>query len=152
MRAQAKDVATREAKLEALQQQLTASVGALVTGDDWKQALEFAAKFRSRSFNNTMLIYVQHYAAFQQGRVPEPMPTYVAGFKQWLSLNRHVIKGQSGYAILAPVTARFASSNPVDPDSWRRLGRGERPGSGEAVRSRLIGLKPAHEWDVSQTD
>jgi hypothetical protein len=33
-----------------------------------------------------MLIAVQHYAAFQQGRVPEPMPTYVAGFKQWLSL------------------------------------------------------------------
>ena len=100
---------------------------ALVTGEDWKRALEFAAKFRSRSFNNTMLIYVQHYAAFQQGRVPEPMPTYVAGFKQWLSLNRHVMKGQSGYAILAPVTARFASSTPQNADSWRRLGRGEKP-------------------------
>src|SRR5680860_793216 len=152
MRAQAKDVATREAKLEALQQQLTASVGALGTGDDWKQALEFAAKFRSRSFNNTMLIYVQHYAAYQQGRVPEPMPTYVAGFRQWLSLNRHVLKGQSGYAILAPITARFASSTPENAESWRRLGRGEKPGWGEVVRSRLVGLKPAHVWDISQTD
>ena len=126
MRAQAKDVATREAKLEALQQQLTASVGALVTGDDWMRALEFAAMFRSRSFNNTMLIYVQHYAAYQQGRVPEPMPRYVAGFRQWLSLNRHVLKSQSGYAILAPITARFASSTPGNAESWRRLGRGER--------------------------
>ena len=152
MRLQTRDLAAREAKLDALQQQLTASVEALVTGEDWKRALEFAARFRSRSFNNTMLIYVQHYAAFQQGRVPEPMPTYVAGFKQWLSLNRHVMKGQAGYAILAPVTARFASSNPADPDSWRRLGRGEKPGLGEAVRSRLIGLKPAHVWDISQTD
>jgi hypothetical protein len=152
MRVQTRDLAAREAKLDALQQQLTASVEALVTGEDWKRALEFAARFRSRSFNNTMLIYVQHYAAFQQGRVPEPMPTYVAGFKQWLSLNRHVMKGQAGYAILAPVTARFASSNPADPDSWRRLGRGEKPGLGEAVRSRLIGLKPAHVWDISQTD
>ena len=114
MRVQTRDLAAREEKLEALQQKLTESVGALVTGDDWKRALEFAAKFRSRSFNNTMLIYVQHYAAFQQGRVPEPMPTYVAGFRQWLSLNRAVMKGQSGYAILAPVTARFASSNPAD--------------------------------------
>ena len=114
--------------------------------------MEFAAKFRSRSFNNTMLIYVQHYAAFEQGRVPEPMPTYVAGFRQWLSLNRSVMKGQSGYAILAPVTARFASSNPADPDSWRRLGRGEKPRFGEAVRSRLVGLKPAYVWDISQTD
>ena len=152
MRAQTRDLAAREAKLDALQQQLTASVEALVTGEDWSRALDFAAKFRSRSFNNTMLIYVQHYAAFQQGRVPEPMPTYVAGFKQWLSLNRHVMKGQSGYAILAPVTARFASSNPADPDSWRRLARGEKPGFGEAVRSKLVGLKPAHVWDISQTD
>jgi hypothetical protein len=152
MRVQTRDLAAREENLEALQQKLTDSVGALVTGDDWKRALEFAAKFRSRSFNNTMLIYVQHYAAFQQGRVPEPMPTYVAGFKQWLSLNRSVMKGQSGYAILAPVTARFASSNPADPDSWRRLVRGEKPGFGEALRSKLIGLKPAYVWDISQTD
>ena len=152
MRVQTRDLAAREAKLEALHQKLTESVGALVTGEDWKRALEFAAKFRSRSFNNTLLLYVQHYAAFQEGRVPEPMPTYVAGFKQWLSLNRQVMKGQSGYAILAPVTARFASSHPADPASWRRLGRGEKPGLGEAVRSKLVGLKPAHVWDISQTD
>jgi antirestriction protein ArdC len=152
MRAQARDLAAREAKLDALHQKLTQSVEALVTGEDWKRALEFAARFRSRSFNNTMLIYVQHYAAFGQGRVPEPMPTYVAGFRQWLSLNRQVRKGQSGYAILAPVTARFASSNPADPASWRRLGRGEKPAHGEAVRSKLVGLKPAHVWDISQTD
>ncbi len=152
MRSQTRDLAAREAMLEALQQQLTASVSALVTGEDWKRALEFAARFRSRSFNNTTLIYVQHYNAFQQGRVPEPTPTYVAGFRQWLSLNRHVMKGQSGYAILAPVTARFASSIPANSESWRRLGRGEEPQFGEAVRSKLVGLKPAHVWDISQTD
>ncbi len=152
MRAQGRDLAAREAKLEAIQQQLTQSVSALVTGEDWKRALEFAATFRSRSFNNTMLIYVQHYAAYQQGRVPDPTPTYVAGFKQWLSLNRHVMKGQGGYAILAPVTARFASSTPDNATSWRRLGRGEKPQWGESVRSRLVGLKPAHVWDNSQTD
>lgn len=152
MRVQTRDLAAREAKLEALHAKLAESVGALVTGEDWKRALEFAAKFRGRSFGNTMLIYVQHYAAFQQGRVPEPMPTYVAGFKQWLSLNRAVMKGQSGYAILAPVTARFASASPADPNSWRRLGRGEKPGFNEVVRSKLVGLKPAYVWDVSQTD
>ena len=152
MRAQTRDLVAREAKLEAVQQQLTASVSALVTGEDWKRALEFAARFRSRSFNNTMLIHVQHHAAFQQGRVPEPMPTYVAGFRHWLSVNRHVVKGQSGYAILAPVTARFASSTPGTAESWRRLGRGETPASREVVRSRLVGLKPAHVWDICQTD
>ncbi len=80
MRSQTRDLAAREAKLEALQQQLTAAVSALVTGEDWKRALEFAAKFRSRSFNNTMLIYVQHFNAFQQGRVPEPNQVRADGF------------------------------------------------------------------------
>lgn len=152
MRVQTRDLAAREEKLKALHHKLTEAVDALVAGEDWKRALEFAATFRSRSFGNTMLIHVQHFAAYEQGRVPEPSPTYVAGFKQWLSLNRHVVKGQSGYAILAPVTARFASATPDNATSWRRLGRGEKPQLGEVVRSRLIGLKPAHVFDVSQTD
>ena len=62
------------------------------------------------------------------------------------------MKGQSGYAIRTPVTARFASWNPSDPDSWRRLARGEKPGFGETVRPKLVGLKPAHVWDISQTE
>lgn len=152
MHTQTGDLKARDAKLAAVQEQLEASVGALVTGEDWKRALEFSAKFRSRSFNNTLLIYVQHAAAFQQGRVPEPLPTYVAGFKQWMSLSRHVVKRQSGYAILAPVTARFASSTPENGESWRRLGRGEKPTWTDVVRSRLVGVRPAYVWDISQTD
>src|SRR5690606_473603 len=35
--------------------------------------------------------------------------------------------------------------------SWRRLGRFEKPKPGEAVRSRMVGAKPAYVWDVSQT-
>ena len=141
----------REAKLDALHGRLTAAVTALVTGEDWRRAMEFAARFRSRSFNNTLLISVQHYAAFEQGRVPAPGPTYVAGFRQWLSVGRHVVKGQTGYQILAPVTARFASSTPAVAASWRRLARGEQPRGGETARSRMVGLKPAYVWDLSQT-
>ena len=142
----------REEKLDAIHEQLTTSVAALATGDDWRQALEFAARFRSRSFNNTMLIYIQHYQAFEESRVPEPTPTYVAGFKQWQTLGRQVMKSQSGYAILAPVTARFATSTPENAVSWHRLGRGEKPTWGEVVRSRLVGLRPAYVWDISQTE
>lgn len=141
----------RDAKLEALHTQLTSAVEALVSGDDWKRALTFAAQFRSRSFNNTLLIYAQHYAAHSEGRVPDPTPTCVAGFHQWLALGRHVEKGQHGYGILAPVTARFASHTPTDASSWHRLSRGEKPAPGEVVRPRLIGVRPTHVWDVSQT-
>lgn len=44
--------AAREAKLDEVREQLYAQVEKLVTGEDWKQALTFAAKFRSRSVNN----------------------------------------------------------------------------------------------------
>lgn len=143
--------AARDAKLDALHERLAAAVGQLSTGDDWKQALEFAARFRSRSFGNTLLIWAQHLDAFEQGRVSAPEPTYVAGYKQWQTLGRQVEKGQPGYMIFAPVTGRFASSTPQDAASWRRLGRFEKPRPGEAVRSRMVGAKPAYVWDVSQT-
>jgi hypothetical protein len=151
MTTQARGRAAREAKLEALQEQLSESVAALVTGEDWKRALTFAAQFRGRSFGNSMLIAAQHFAAYNEGRVPEPTPTYVAGFHQWLSLGRSVAKGQHGYGILAPVTGRFASFTPDDPSSWRRLARNEKPMTGEHARTRMIGVKPTYVWDISQT-
>lgn len=54
--------------------------------------------------------------------------------------------------IYAPVTARFASMNPSDPLSWRRLAPREKHKSGEVERSRIVGVKPTYVWDVSQTD
>lgn len=143
--------AARDAKLDELHQTLTGAVEQLVSGDDWKRALAFAANFRSRSFNNTLLIWVHHQAAFEKGLVPEPVPSYVAGYKQWQDLGRQVQKGQPGYQILAPVTGRFASATPADADSWRRLKKFEKPRSGEVVRSKMIGVRPAYVWDASQT-
>ena len=63
----------QQAKLDALHETLVFAVDALVSGHDWARALAFAARFRSRSFNNTLLIWVQHGAAFEAGRVPEPV-------------------------------------------------------------------------------
>ena len=71
--------AAREAKLDELHERLTGAVASLVSGEDWRRAMAFAARFRTRSFNNTLLIWVQHEAAFGAGRVPEPFPTLVAG-------------------------------------------------------------------------
>jgi len=141
-------VADRDAKLDALHQQLTSAVETLVTGEDWRRAIEFAARFRSRSFNNTLLIWAQHAAAHEAGRVPDPYPTHVAGFQQWKALDRSVDKGQAGYQILAPVTARVAVT---DDGSWRRLPKGDKPEPGETLKSRMVGVRPAYVWDVSQT-
>ena len=92
--------AVRDAKLDELHERLAGAVERLVTGDDWRRALEFAARFRSRSFGNTLLIWVQHLDAFEQGRVPNPEPSYVAGYKQWQALGRQV----AGDGDLRPAT------------------------------------------------
>ncbi|MFX4273323.1 ArdC-like ssDNA-binding domain-containing protein [Pseudarthrobacter sp. J1738] len=144
--------AARDAKLDELHERLTGAVETLVSGDDWARALSFAARFRSRSFNNTLLIWVQHEANYSAGRVSEPFPSFVAGYREWQQLGRQVQKGQPGLQIFAPVTGRFASSNPTDSDSWRRLERGEKPRPGEVLRSRMIAARPAYVWDASQTD
>lgn len=143
--------AAREAKLDEVREQLNAQVEKLVTGEDWKRALSFAAKFRSRSVNNSWLIFAQHQAAWEAGRVPDPMPTYVAGFRQWEQLGRQVSKGQKGYAILAPVIGKFASKTPANPMSWRRLAPREVPQPGEKVKSEMVGAKVAYVFDISQT-
>lgn len=143
--------AAREAKLDEAHKRLAAAVDALASGDGYRRAVEFAARFRSRSFNNTLLIIVQHAEAHQAGRVPTPEPTYVAGYQQWQRLGRQVMKGQSGYVILAPVTAKYATDNPAT-GPWRLLARGERLEPGEVVRERLRGTRPAHVWDVTQTE
>lgn len=143
--------AAREAKLDELHERLTGAVEQLVSGEDWARALAFAARFRARSFSNTLLIWTQHAGAYEAGRVPEPVPSYVAGYRQWQALGRQVQKGQPGYMIFAPVTGRFASSTPADADSWRRLGKGEKPRPGEVVRSKMITARPAYVWDLSQT-
>ena len=80
--------AARDAKLDELHEKLAGAVETLVTGSDWVRALAFAARFRSRSFNNTLLIWAQHEAAFEAGRVPEPVPSHVAGYRQWQQLGR----------------------------------------------------------------
>ena len=143
--------AARDAKLDELHVRLTRAVERVVSGDDWRRAIEFAARFRSRSFGNTLLIFAQHLDAYEAGRVPDPEPSYVAGYKQWQTLGRQVSKGQPGYQIMAPVTGRFATFTPQDAESWRRLGRFEKPKPGEVVRSRMVGARPAYVWDVSQT-
>jgi hypothetical protein len=144
-------VTDREAKLDALHATLADAVGALTTEADWRRAIEFAAQFRRRSFANSLLIYVQHAAAFDAGRVSDPVPTYVAGYRQWQSLGRQVLKGQSGYMIFAPVTQRMVASDPAT-GPWRPLHTGERPDPDETLRSRLVATRPAYVWDVTQTE
>ncbi len=52
---------------------------------------------RSRSFNNTLLIWAQHLDAYEQGRVPAPTrrAPWVAGFRDWKKMGRWTEAGGS---------------------------------------------------------
>lgn len=141
----------QQRRLDELEQLLTGALTDLVEGHRWQEMLRFAIRFRSRSVLNAVLIAVQHEAAYRAGKVSAPLPSYVAGFRQWQSLGRAPERGQKGYLIRSPVTALAASATPQVAASWRRLRGGEAPRPGETVRRVMLNVRQAQVWDVSQT-
>lgn len=140
------------ARVAAAQEVLAAEVAALVTGDDWRRFLDFQAKLHDYSPNNVMLIFAQHAKAFEEGRVPDPTPTYIAGFNTWRALERQVDRGQHGYAILAPMRANRREARDRE-GSVRVLHRNDRLNAGETeIRTPMLrGFTVETVFDVSQT-
>lgn len=139
-------------KVAAAQAALAESVSTLVTGEDWMAYLAFQARLHNYSPNNIMLIARQHTQAFIDGRVPDPVPSFVAGFNTWKALGRPVDKGQHGYAVLAPVIGHRRSA--LDEDGHvRPLGKEEAAQLGETEERRkaLYGFKVEHVFEVGQT-
>ncbi len=119
-----RDFQTLDARLQAVHDQLTASVEALASSEAWAQMLAVAARFHRYSPNNVLLITVQR-----------PEATLVAGYRTWQQLGRQVLRGEQGIAILAPVITR------ADPEPDQET-------TGKVLR----GFRVTHVFDVSQTD
>lgn len=148
-------LAERAQRVEQLTEAMADRVSVIATGAEARELVEFVAQFRSRSPRNAMLIYQQWEARCQAQEDPTQRPerpSMIAGYKQFQEMGRQVRKGEKGYQILSPVTARFASATPKDADSWRRLAPREKPNPGERVESKMVGVKPATVFDISQTD
>jgi hypothetical protein len=119
----------RTDRLAAVHAQLMTAVDGLVDGPAWRRMLEVAARFHRYSPNNVLLIGLQR-----------PDATRVAGYHTWREVGRQVRKGETGIAILAPVTRRRdpeVDDAPTDPASESRV---------------LRGFRVTHVFDVSQTD
>jgi hypothetical protein len=140
------------AKVAAAQEVLAREVASLVSGEDWIGYLQLQSRLHAYSPNNVLLICAQHADAHAEGRVPDPYPSYVAGFRAWQALDRCVDRGQHGYAVLVPLrrTERVATDQ---AGNVRLLARQDRLAAGE-VESRssaLRGFGIGHVFDVSQT-
>ena len=112
-----------EAKPNLALERLHTGVRELLDSQVWQDALKFKTRFHHYSFNNALLIYLQH-----------PDATLVAGYKRWQELGRQVRKGEQSLAILAPIVRRSEAET-----------------EGERVRH-VVGFRSARVFDVSQTD
>ena len=109
---------SRAARL-ALLDQLANRVVELRSSETWSRFLATQARFHRYSPRNVMLISMQR-----------PEATNVAGYRAWAELDRHVLKGEQGLSILAPMVAR-------DPTSDQHL---------------ITGFRWVSVFDISQTE
>jgi antirestriction protein ArdC len=112
----------RAHRLEQMHETLVAQTEALVTSEGWIKYLDFAARFRQYSLNNTLLILAQM-----------PEATRVASYKKWAEVGRQVRKGEKSLSIFAPMTRK------------RETATGEE-------KTYVSGFRLVPVFDVSQTD
>ncbi|MFN0029838.1 MAG: ArdC-like ssDNA-binding domain-containing protein [Acidimicrobiales bacterium] len=116
-------------QLAQAHQRIEHAVQAIVTGDQWREMLDVAARFHTYSPNNVWLILAQH-----------PDATQVAGFHTWRKIGRQVRKGERGIAILAPMVSRARPIDDTDTASH--------PGLVRVLR----GFRVVYVFDLAQTD
>lgn len=89
-----------------------------------KKCIEVMSNFRQYSFGNCLLIVHQ-----------KPNATKVAGFKSWPKVGRHVLKGEKGIAIAAPMLVK--RKDPEDDNN---------------PDDDFIFYKTVYVFDISQTE
>lgn len=134
----------RAEKLTEIHTQLADAVAAAATDDGWRAWLAAAARFRTYSPFNQMLILAQ-----------APDATRVAGYRVWQSLGRQVRKGAKGITVLAPIRRRAATDTRQAPDADTAADTSrpdETPDGATPVRRSLAGFTTATVFDLAQTD
>jgi hypothetical protein len=119
----------RGARRKADRDRLEQAARALLTSDGWQRWIRVRASngLSRYSVSNQMLIAVD---CWSRGITP----TYVAGFRAFLELNRCVRKGETAIPILAPMTVK------------------QRDEHGEDTGERKIFFRTVPVFDVSQTE
>jgi len=100
----------------------------LTSSDQWTQWLDIQRRFHNYSWGNCLLIALQR-----------PDATRIAGYRRWQEMGRHVLKGEKGIAILAPIIYR----NKIESEDAET----------DAISHGVVtAFRPAYVFDVSQTD
>ena len=120
--------AERDARRKADRDRLEQAARALLTTDGWQRWIRVRASngLSRYSVGNQMILAIE---AYRRGFTP----TYVAGFRAWLQLNR-VPRNGEGIRILAPVIVK------------------DRDAHGDETGGKGVFFKAVTVWDVSGTD
>jgi hypothetical protein len=119
----------RDARRQADRERLEHAARALLTSEGWQRWIKVRASngLSRYSLRNQLILSSE---CFARGITP----TYVAGFRAFLALNRCVRKGEKAIKILAPVAVK------------------ERDERGEETGEKRIFFRTVSVWDVSMTD
>jgi hypothetical protein len=130
----------RTDRLAEAHERLLEAVQALATGEDWRAMLDVAKRFHTYSANNLWMILSQR-----------PTATRVAGYHRWQSLGRHVLAGEHGIAILAPVSYKASKTASTEhPEATAPVTTTSATADDE---HRVIrGFRVVHVFDVDQTE
>ena len=124
------DPAAAQAARRELIEKLERGFQQVQNSEEYRSYLRTVSRFHKYSISNTMLIWLQC-----------PDATHVAGFHTWLSLGRHVRKGEKGIRIFAPMPYRRTVST-VD----------EETGITEEEEINGLRFRAVSVFDISQTD
>jgi N-terminal domain of anti-restriction factor ArdC len=121
--------AERDARRQADRERVEQAARALLTTDGWQRWIKVRASngLARYSLRNQLLIAMDCHA---HGITP----TYIAGFRAFLALNRCVRKGEKAIHILAPVTVK------------------QRDEHGEPTAEKAVFFRVVPVFDVSMTD
>lgn len=129
---------------EGFQEKLMEGVAKVLESQNFKEFLLFSSKFRDYSLGNTLLIWAQRSST-----------TRVAGFKTWLSLGRHVKKGEKGIQIFAPLKFKTRAKTPDgDTGGALEVDKTEEFSSVEDTKKEksFTRFRAVYVFDVSQTE
>jgi hypothetical protein len=123
------ELATR---IEGFINSLTTELDEKAASDEIRNFLNFQAKLRKRSANNTLLIYIQNRNA-----------THVEGYNVWRDkFGRQVKKGAKAITIFAPITVKKGDES---NDSDANL-------DAEIKKRNFTYFRPVHVFDIKDTD
>jgi hypothetical protein len=93
----------KEARVAAAEKILVDSVESMKNSDDFKKALDFAAKLHNYSMVNTFLLMAEHGRRSSKDTDVPADPGHFASFNKWKSAGRTVKKGAKGYPVWTPI-------------------------------------------------